>query len=163
MCGKRKSTTFHILAALQSHNVKQNMPFSTLRGPKNVPIWIDTVYSTYNRWHKYELTKQLPVTCGRRYSTSSQCNQPENLQDQSLVNRPNRKNSRYSIATLLMAVTRVFRQPDRTMENSLTRGWSLYKMSSLSFTLIYQFTRLMLFSLCRAKASISHLSHLEYF
>lgn len=47
-------------------------------------------------------------------------------------------------------------KPGRTMENSLTRERSSCKMSSLTFTLIYHFTGVVLFSVCLQKpASIS--------
>lgn len=108
---------------------------------------------------------------GKRYSTSSPCNQPDNLQDQRLVKiflhlcclahhqpagqQAQQENSRYPRWLARQWLSPVLSgQPGRTMENSLTRERSSCKMSSLSFTLIYHFTGLVLFSVCPAKASI---------
>lgn len=118
---------------------------------------------------KDDPTQQLAMNAGERNSTSSLCKHPDDLQDQRLVkiflhlcclahHQPTGQQARRENSWSSRWLARQWPslalsgQPGRTMENSLTGERSSCKMSSLSFTLLYHFTGLVLFS--PAKASI---------
>lgn len=127
-----------------------------------------TESESVGRWQRYQVAKQLTVEGLNQRRTSSQSHQPDKLQGQRLGqiflhlcclarHQPagQRENPWYSRWLVRLWPSPVLSgQPGRTMENSLTREKRVCKMSSLSFTLIYHFTGLVLFSVCPAIASV---------